>query len=190
MQTGGYKGRSREVEPALLRGMLADRYGLDDANIVAEYGMTEMSSQLYEASLRDRVEGHPSPRHHLIAPPWVRATPVDPESLQPVQRGEVGVLRIDDAANLDSVASILTSDLAELMPDGSLVLHGRAEGSSLRGCSLAVEEALGHRPTGPWAPSHETPTRDFGAGELGELGGHPSRTTDFDTTGDSEDTHR
>jgi hypothetical protein len=144
MQTGGYKGRSREVEPTELRALLGARYAIPEDFIVAEYGMTELSSQLYEASLRDRLSGHPRPRRHLVPPPWVRATPVDPETLAPLPPGAVGVLRIDDAANLDSVAAILTSDLAARPADSSrgVVLHGRASGAALRGCSLAVEEAL------------------------------------------------
>jgi acyl-CoA synthetase (AMP-forming)/AMP-acid ligase II len=144
MQTGGYKGRSREVEPATLRQLLSARYAIPEDFIVAEYGMTELSSQLYEASLSDRVAGHPQPRRHLVPPPWVRATPVDPETLAPVPQGQVGVLRIDDAANLDSVSAILTSDLASAARDGArgVDLHGRASGATLRGCSLAVEEAL------------------------------------------------
>jgi len=147
MQTGGYKGRTREIEPAVLRQMLSARYAIPEDFIVAEYGMTELSSQLYEASLRDRLMGHPSPRRHLVPPAWVRATPVDPETLAPLPPGRVGVLRIDDAANLDSVAAILTSDLAASAPDGSrgIELHGRATGAALRGCSLAIEEALSAR---------------------------------------------
>jgi hypothetical protein len=145
MQTGGYKGRSREVEPAALREQLSRRYGLDEAYVVAEYGMTELSSQLYEVSLRDRFEGHPSPRRHLVAPAWVRATPVHPETLRPLGPDEVGVLRIDDAANLDSVSAILTSDIATRAASepGGVFLLGRAAGANLRGCSLSVEEALG-----------------------------------------------
>lgn len=144
MQTGGYKGRSREVEPGMLRQLLSGRYGIPEDYIVAEYGMTELSSQLYETSLRDRVMGHPHPRRLLVPPAWVRATPVDPETLAPLPPGEVGVLRIDDAANLDSVSAILTSDLATCPADGTrgIDLHGRASGVALRGCSLAVEEAL------------------------------------------------
>lgn len=144
MQTGGYKGRSREVEPSALRQLLSARYAIPEDYIVAEYGMTELSSQLYEASLSDRLAGHPRPRRHLVPPPWVRATPVDPETLAPLPAGRVGVLRIDDAANLDSVSAILTSDLASAAQDGArgVDLHGRASGASLRGCSLAVEEAL------------------------------------------------
>lgn len=129
MQTGGFKGRSREVAPDVLRAALADRFGV--AKIVGEYGMTELSSQMYERS--------PS---RLWAPPWVRARAVDPETLAPVPDGTAGVLRIDDLANLDSVCAIQTSDLAIVHEDG-VELLGRAPGSVPRGCSLAIEEALG-----------------------------------------------
>lgn len=144
MQTGGYKGRSREVEPDTLRQLLSARYAIPEHHIVAEYGMTELSSQLYEATLRDHVMGHPRPRRHLVPPVWVRATPVHPETLAPLPPGQVGVLRIDDAANLDSVSAILTSDLASRAGDDphGIELRGRATGAALRGCSLAIEEAL------------------------------------------------
>ncbi len=137
MQTGGYKGRSREIAPAVLRQAIAERYGVDEAWVVAEYGMTELSSQMYELTPR----GEPAPRRFWV-PGWVRVTAVDPATLARVPDGEVGVLRIDDLANLDSVCAIQTSDLA-IVRGGSLELIGRAPGATPRGCSLAVEEALG-----------------------------------------------
>ncbi len=141
MQTGGYKGRSREVAPDVLRRALAARYGVDEAWIVAEYGMTELSSQMYEGTLRAAVSGETIARR-LWVPGWVRVSAVDPESLAPLPDGEVGVLRIDDLANLDSVCAIQTSDLA-IVRDSTVELLGRAPGATPRGCSLAVEEALG-----------------------------------------------
>jgi acyl-CoA synthetase (AMP-forming)/AMP-acid ligase II len=142
MQTGGYKGRSREVAPEALRAALSLRYGLDDAWIVAEYGMTELSSQMYEAPLRAAALGAPIPARRLWIPGWVRASVVDPSTLAPVPEGSVGVLRLDDLANLDSVCAIQTSDLAIARGD-RIELLGRAPGATPRGCSLAVEEALG-----------------------------------------------
>lgn len=142
MQTGGYKGRSREVAPEALRAQLASRYGVPAARIVAEYGMTELSSQMYETTLRASLLGQPVPPRRLWVPGWVRARVLDPERLAPVPEGEVGVLRIDDLANLDSVAALQTSDLA-IARGRELELLGRAPGATPRGCSLAVEEALG-----------------------------------------------
>jgi len=141
MQTGGYKGRSREIEPAELRRTMSARYGIPEPWIIAEYGMTELSSQLYETTLRDDLEGISSPRR-LWVPPWVRATPVDPDTLQPVERNARGVLRIDDCANLDSVCCIQTADLGTGIEDG-IVIEGRAPDAAPRGCSLAADQALG-----------------------------------------------
>ncbi|MDH3202553.1 MAG: acyl-protein synthetase [Myxococcales bacterium] len=141
MQTGGYKGRSREVRPAELRRAMSRRYGVPEPWIVAEYGMTELSSQMYETTLRDDLTGISSPRR-LWIPPWVRATPVDPDTLQPVQGDACGVLRIDDCASLDSVCCIQSADLATRVEDG-IVVEGRAPGAAPRGCSLAADEALG-----------------------------------------------
>lgn len=138
MQTGGFKGRTREVAPDLLRQLLAARYGLPDQAILAEYGMTELSSQLYET-----MEAGP---RRLRPPAWLRTEIVDPETLQPIppgQPGQAGLLRIEDPANVDTAWAVQTSDLARrIHPDG-LELLGRAPGAIPRGCSLAVEEALG-----------------------------------------------
>lgn len=132
MPTGGFKGRSREVDPAQMRALLASRFGLDPTrDVIGEYGMTELSSQMYE---RDGA---------LEVPAWVRATPVDPDTLRPVPPGATGILRVDDLANLDTAVSIQTADLARLRDDGRLTLLGRAPGATPRGCSLAIEEALG-----------------------------------------------
>src|SRR5262249_19119058 len=78
LHTGGFKGRSREVSAEDLRTSLAHAFGLDPAFIVGEYGMTELSSQLYEGTLRARL-GLPTPcgRHGVfLPPPWLHVTPV------------------------------------------------------------------------------------------------------------------
>lgn len=132
MPTGGFKGRSREIDPAGMRALIASRFGLDpEREVIGEYGMTELSSQMYEV------------RGELMVPEWVRAVPVDPDTLRPVRDGELGILRVDDLANLDTAVSIQTADLARTGPHGRLELVGRAPGATPRGCSLAIEEALG-----------------------------------------------
>ncbi len=143
MQTGGYKGRSREVDPWVLLDAISTRYGVSPRRIINEFGATELSSQMYETTLREDLDGSVQARR-LWVPPWVRATPVDPETLQPVPGEDVGILRIDDTANLDSVCCIQTADLARRLDDGIVVL-GRAPGATPRGCSLAADQALGAR---------------------------------------------
>lgn len=142
MQTGGFKGRSREVAPEALRALMGEAFGIPEPFIVAEYGMTELSSQLYETTLREAALGLESTPRALWAPGWVRAVPVHPETLSPAREGEEGLVRLDDAANLDSVASIQTADIGRL-EGGRLVLRGRAQGAVARGCSITADELLG-----------------------------------------------
>jgi hypothetical protein len=155
MQTGGFKGRSREIPPDELRCAVARCFGLPEAFVVAEYGMTELSSQLYEGTLavalRDRAPGsassagsilHGPARHGVyVAPPWVRVTAVDPVSLAPVGGGEVGIARIVDLANVDSAVAIQTADRVRVLQEG-VELLGRASGAPPRGCSIAADEML------------------------------------------------
>ena len=111
METGGFKGRSREVpRPELYQGI--DRVlGVSDRWIVNEYGMTELLSQFYDgkagaaAVLEDGSAG--SGRVHR-PPPWMRTRVVDPVSLEPVAEGQPGLLAHLDLANLGSVSAVLT----------------------------------------------------------------------------------
>ncbi len=138
MDTGGFKGRSREVPEAELRATYRELLGIPEDHVVNEYGMTEMCSQFYDSVLRERVlHGAAGPRRK-VPPPWVRTVPVDPETLEPVPPGEVGILRHHDLANLGSVAAIQTEDLGRLEGDGFVVL-GRAGGAPPRGCSIAMD---------------------------------------------------
>ena len=150
MQTGGFKGRSRVIEPDAMRTMLSERYGVPDTHIVGEYGMTELSSQMYETALRDDLAGVSRTRRYW-APPWLRVRINDPATLEPIRdQSGAGVIQLDDLANLDSVCRIQTADLGRLLPtdpelDGEgqcFELHGRDANAVPRGCSLATEEAL------------------------------------------------
>jgi hypothetical protein len=142
MATGGFKGRSRQIERRDLDRALTLRYGIETDWIVQEYGMTELSSQMYETSLRGAAIGPAGSQRKFWAPGWMRCTVVDPETLAPIEGDRIGLLRIDDLANIDSVCAVQTSDLARRVDDG-FILEGRAVDAPLRGCSLAVEEALG-----------------------------------------------
>lgn len=135
MQTGGFKGKSREVPGEELRTELARAFGLARRTIVSEYGMTELSSQFYEGTLLGTEEGvH-------VEPPWARVVAVDPETLLPVPEGEVGLARIEDLANVDSAFAIQTLDRVVRVAGGFRLL-GRAPGAPPRGCSIAIDELL------------------------------------------------
>jgi len=133
METGGFKGRARAVERAELYAAVGDRLGIPTSAIVAEYGMTELSSQYY-----DSFESRFGTRRCKTWPPWLRPLVVDPHGA-PVAPGIVGAIRHIDCANRSSVVAIETEDLGALTP-GGLVLLGRERGAELRGCSLDAED--------------------------------------------------
>jgi hypothetical protein len=140
MQTGGFKGKSREVAPDLLRAELARIFAIDERAIIAEYGMTELSSQFYEKTLFEAGSRHGT----YAEPPWARVVPVDPESLAPVPDGEVGIAKILDLMNVDSAVAVLTQDRVRRLPGAEgFELLGRAPGAPSRGCSIAIDELLG-----------------------------------------------
>jgi acyl-CoA synthetase (AMP-forming)/AMP-acid ligase II len=142
MQTGGFKGRSRSIEPDAMLAMLQARYGVPESNIVQEYGMTELSSQCYESTLRSALLSTASGPRRLWVPGWMRVRTIDPDTLAGLPNGQVGLLRIDDLANVGSVCAIQTSDLARIDAHGLTVL-GRAPDAIARGCSIAVDAWLG-----------------------------------------------
>lgn len=129
LETGGYKGRSREIEKPELHAMISRRTGVPAANIVCEYGMSELSSQAY-----DKVSGDSGARVFRF-PPWARARVISPETGREVGEGEEGILRVFDLANIGSVAALQTEDLAVKRGDGFELL-GRAALAEPRGCSL------------------------------------------------------
>jgi hypothetical protein len=144
MQTGGFKGRTREVSMEELREGVTRAFQLGERRVVGEYGMTELTSQLYEGTLRESALSarHPSAAPGIyFEPPWLRVTPVDPISLQPVAEGDVGLARFIDLGNVDSAISVVTQDLVRRV-DGGVQLLGRQAGAPARGCSLAIEALL------------------------------------------------
>ena len=131
METGGYKGRSRDVAKPELHLAIAERLGIRPERILCEYGMCELSSQAYDGKLG---EANPAPRLFRF-PPWARARVVSPETLDEIAPGQAGLLEITDLANVGSALCILTEDLAKRHEDGFELL-GRAELAESRGCSL------------------------------------------------------
>ncbi len=137
MQTGGFKGRSRAVPAAELRRAVAAAFAVDERAVVGEYGMTELSSQFWEATLVDPR----APHGVYVEPPWARVVPVDPETLAPVPAGDTGVARIEDLANVDSAFAVLALDRVRRTA-GGFELLGRQPGAPPRGCSIAIDELL------------------------------------------------
>jgi Acyl-protein synthetase, LuxE len=135
MHTGGFKAKHVTMNAAELRQEIASFFALPLASVVAEYGMTELSSQFYERSATG------APMDVLYEPPWARVVPVDPETLRPVAEGQVGIARIVDLANIDSVCIVQTQDRV-VRAKGGFVLLGRLPGATPRGCALSIEELL------------------------------------------------
>ena len=124
-----------------LRARVSDAFQLGPGRVVGEYGMTELTSQLYEGVIRESALAarHPEAAPGLyFEPPWLRVTPVDAVSLLPVADGEVGLARFIDLGNIDSAVSVVTQDLVR-RAGGGVQLLGRQSGAPPRGCSLAIE---------------------------------------------------
>jgi hypothetical protein len=122
LETGGYKGRSREVPRKELHEMIRNALGVSE--IVTEYGMCELSSQAY--AHEDGI---------FQFPPWARAQIISPETGREVKEGETGLVRVFDLANVWSVLALQTEDLGVRRKHG-FELIGRASGAEARGCSL------------------------------------------------------
>jgi hypothetical protein len=137
METGGFKGRAREIPKEDLYARLERRTGTPRHRIVNEYGMTELLSQLYEPVLAEGAGG--AGRHR--PPPWLRPRALDPVTLAPLPEGEEGLLAFFDLANAGSVCHVLTEDVGSVV-DGEVHLVGRVTGAEPRGCSRAMDELM------------------------------------------------
>ncbi len=133
LETGGYKGRSRTMPKDELYRLITERLGIPVANIICEYGMSELSSQAYDSPWAT-AQSSRSGRVFQF-PPWARARVISPENSREVPEGETGLLQVFDLANVFSVLAIQTEDLAVRRGAG-FELIGRAERSEARGCSL------------------------------------------------------
>jgi hypothetical protein len=133
METGGYKGRSRELSRSALHQEVQRHLGLPPTGIVTEYGMSELSSQAYDRIAAPLADGSFLPPIFTF-PPWARATVVSPESGLEMAEGQHGLLKVVDLANLWSVTAILTGDEAIRRGD-RFELVGRVPHAEPRGCS-------------------------------------------------------
>jgi hypothetical protein len=153
METGGFKGKSRELSRDTLHGALHETLGIPTTRIVNQYGMTELGSQFYDSVLVD-----PDGPRRKLGPPWVRVRLVDPETGDDVADDRAGQVLIHDLANTGSVAAVQTADLGrwlgpapcagEAFGRGFEVL-GREPGAEARGCSIAADLMLGGSANGP-----------------------------------------
>ena len=139
METGGFKGRTAEVDRDTLYRRAERALDIPPSCIVNEYGMTELLSQAYDG-VAGTAPNLPSRVHRF--PPWVRNRALDPATLAPLPPGEPGLLAHYDLANAGSVCHVLTEDLGHTTEDSGLRLLGRAKGATPRGCSLAAESFL------------------------------------------------
>jgi hypothetical protein len=142
VETGGFKGRSREVPREVLRRDLASRFGIPETSIVNQYGMTELGSQFYDSTQLD-----PGGPRRKLAPPWTRVRIIDPTTGRDIKAGDVGMIVIHDLANTGSIAAIQTADLGRAVQDagGETIgfdVLGRFEGAEERGCSIATDAML------------------------------------------------
>lgn len=129
IETGGFKGRSREVEKSELYALFTEQLGVPPEHCFSEYGMSELASQFYS-------QGLIGPK---LAPPWLKTRFLDPVTGTDAVPGQPGLLAHYDLANLNSVLAIQTEDLGVWDERGGFQLLGRAPGAVLRGCSLLAE---------------------------------------------------
>lgn len=126
METGGMKGKRKEMIREELHSLLCNGFGV--SKIHSEYGMTELLSQAY--SLGDGV---------FECPPWMHILIRDTEdALTYVSEGKTGGINVIDLANINSCSFIATQDLGKKQPNHSFEVLGRFDNSDIRGCNLMV----------------------------------------------------
>ena len=126
METGGMKGKRKEIIRKELHAILQKGFGINA--IHSEYGMTELLSQAY--SIGNGV---------FKTPPWMKIFTrdiKDPITLQAI--GKTGGINVIDLANIDSCSFIATQDLGKIHSDNSFEILGRFDNSDIRGCNLMV----------------------------------------------------
>lgn len=126
METGGMKGRRKEMIREELHNLLCEGFGVSE--IHSEYGMTELLSQAYSRG------------HGLFeCPPWMDVLIRDPQdSLSLMEYGKTGGINVIDLANINSCSFIATEDLGKKQPNNSFEILGRFDHSDIRGCNLML----------------------------------------------------
>ena len=126
METGGMKGRRKEMIREELHNQLCEGFGV--SVIHSEYGMTELLSQAY--SLGNGV---------FECPAWMQILVRDTEdALTYIPDGKTGGINVIDLANINSCSFIATQDLGKKNPNNSFEVLGRFDNSDIRGCNLMV----------------------------------------------------
>ena len=138
MDTGGAKGQTVPLGAAQVMELAGRKLGIRPEMVINEYGMTEMCSQLYDATGFNSDRQEAAGGRVKFAPPWLRAVALDPVTLSPVAPGEMGMLSFFDLANVGSVSALMTEDVG-IVSEAGIAIVGRAAGDP-RGCALAVEE--------------------------------------------------
>jgi phenylacetate-coenzyme A ligase PaaK-like adenylate-forming protein len=126
METGGMKGKRKELIKDELHSILKKGFGVD--RIHSEYGMTELLSQAY--SKGDGI---------FYTPPWMKIFTRDTEDALSFVQGKTGGINVIDLANLHSCSFIATQDLGRIRKDDSFEILGRFDTSDIRGCNLMVQ---------------------------------------------------
>lgn len=125
METGGMKGRGRELTRPELHETLISRFKLN--HVHAEYGMTELLSQAYSKG-----------NGRYYCPPWMKVFVRKEDDPFELLTEGTGLIQIIDLANIYSCSFIATQDIGKLYADGSFEVLGRMDHSDIRGCSLLV----------------------------------------------------
>ena len=126
METGGMKGRRKEITRLELHKILFEGFGVD--KIHSEYGMTELLSQAYSQG-----------NGVFNCPPWMQVLTRDTEdALTILRNNKTGGLNIIDLANYNSCSFIASQDLGKVYNNGSFEVLGRFDHSDVRGCNLMV----------------------------------------------------
>ena len=126
METGGMKGRRKELVRSEFHSILKQGFGVE--NIHSEYGMTELLSQAY--SKGDGI---------FECPNWMKVFVRDPEdALTILDFEKTGGINVIDLANVNSCSFIATQDLGKINQDGTFEIVGRFDHSDIRGCNLMV----------------------------------------------------
>ncbi|EPR73282.1 Long-chain-fatty-acid--luciferin-component ligase [Winogradskyella psychrotolerans RS-3] len=124
METGGMKGRRKEIIRQELHQILQSGFGVPQ--IHSEYGMTELLSQAYS-------KGHGV----FECPPWMKIVTRDTEDALTIQQpNKTGGINVIDLANLNSCSFIATQDLGKVYDNGHFEIIGRFDNSDIRGCNL------------------------------------------------------